>query len=105
MDSGALAHTLKPLARDGFVAVAIDADDRRNRLVRLTRKGRDKLAETDALWARAQASFEAAVGQAQSDALREAMAYLISDGFTAAFERGLGASSGRQKAVGKTTGL
>src|SRR5580700_9277973 len=33
MDSGGLAHTLKPLERDGFVAVAIGPNDRRNRLI------------------------------------------------------------------------
>src|ERR1700756_4855548 len=60
MDSGALAHTLKPLERDGLVDVAIDPDDRRNRLVPLTPAGRAKLAETDALWARAQKGVEAA---------------------------------------------
>lgn len=92
MDSGALAHTLKPLERDGFVAVKVDPHDRRNRLITLTGQGRTKLAETDALWDRAQAGFEAAFGQTQSDALREAMRFLISDGFTASFERSLSAS-------------
>jgi len=47
MDPGALAHTLKPLERDGLIAVAVDPDDRRNRLITLTRRGRTKLAETD----------------------------------------------------------
>src|ERR1700744_924092 len=36
MDSGALAHTLKPLERDRLVAIAIDPDDRRNHLISLT---------------------------------------------------------------------
>ena len=49
MDSGALAHTLKPLQRDGLVDVAIDPADRRSRLITLTRHGRTKLAETDVL--------------------------------------------------------
>jgi DNA-binding MarR family transcriptional regulator len=93
MDSGALAHTLKPLERDGFVASEVDPDDRRNRMISLTRQGRAKLAETDALWARAQAGFDAAFGYAQSDALREAMKVLISDGFTATFERSVAAST------------
>jgi DNA-binding MarR family transcriptional regulator len=93
MDSGALAHTLKPLARDGFVCVTVDPKDRRNRLITLTWQGRTKLAETDALWDRAQASFEAAFGQARSDALRKAMKFLISDGFTADFERSLSTGS------------
>ena len=86
MDSGALAHTLKPLGRDGLIAVAVDPDDRRNRLITLTRQGRAKVAETDALWAKAQQGFEAAFGRAESEALREALRFLISDDFAAVFE-------------------
>jgi DNA-binding MarR family transcriptional regulator len=92
MDSGALAHTLKPLERDGFVAVAVDANDRRNRLISLTPQGQAKLVETDALWARAQNGFESTFGQAKSDELREAMKFLVSDGFMAAFEKAVAAS-------------
>jgi DNA-binding MarR family transcriptional regulator len=92
MDSGALAHTLKPLERDGLVAVTVDPNDRRNRLISLTRRGQAKLAETDALWARAQGGFEAAFGQAKSDALREAMKFLVSDEFVTAFEKDVAAS-------------
>src|SRR6266446_6542285 len=72
MDSGALAHTLKPLERDRLVAIEIDPDDRRNRLITLTAKGRAKLAETDVLWAKAQRGFEIAFGSAESEAFREA---------------------------------
>jgi DNA-binding MarR family transcriptional regulator len=85
MDSGALAHTLKPLERDGLVAVAVDPGDRRNRLITLTRRGRAKLLETDVLWAKAQRGFEAALGRAESKALREVLRFLTSDDFTAAF--------------------
>jgi DNA-binding MarR family transcriptional regulator len=85
MDSGALAHTLKPLERDSLVAVAVDPGDRRNRLITLTRRGRAKLAETDVLWAKAQRGFEAALGRAESKALREVLRFLTSDDFTAAF--------------------
>jgi DNA-binding MarR family transcriptional regulator len=86
MDPGALAHTLKPLERDGLVAVAVDPDDRRNRLITLTRRGRTKLAEADVLWAKAQRGFEAAFGRADSEALREGLRFLISADFTATFE-------------------
>src|SRR5260370_37502006 len=79
MDSGALAHTLKPLERDNLVAVAVDPGDRRNRLITLARRGRAKLAETDVLWAKAQRGFEAALGRAESKALREVLRLLISD--------------------------
>ncbi len=82
---GELAHTLKPLERDSLVSVAIDPGDRRNRLITLTRRGRAKLAETDVLWAKAQRGFEAALGRAESKALREVLRLLISDDFTAAF--------------------
>ena len=92
MDSGALAHTLKPLERDGLIAVAVDPDDRRNRLIALTRRGRTKLAETDALWAKAQRGFEAAFSRADSEALREGLRFLISADFAAAFENVLCAS-------------
>jgi DNA-binding MarR family transcriptional regulator len=89
MDSGALAHTLKPLERDGLVAVAIDPDDRRNRLITLTPVGRAKLAETDALWVKAQRGFEIAFGGAESESLRETLRFLVSDSFVATFEGSL----------------
>jgi hypothetical protein len=66
MDAVGLAHTLKPLARDGLVAIDVDPKDRRNRLIRLTRSGQAKLKESDALWEAAQRSFEAGFGGAES---------------------------------------
>src|SRR6201996_8195128 len=60
MDAGALAHTLKPLERDGYIVVAIDERDRRNRLVSLTAAGIEKMTETQALLAEAHQSFETA---------------------------------------------
>ena len=89
MDSGALAHTLKPLERDGLVDVAVDPGDRRNRLITLTQRGRAKLAETDALWAKAQRGFEIALGRPESEALREALRFLVTDKFVSTFENSL----------------
>jgi DNA-binding MarR family transcriptional regulator len=85
MDRGALTHTLKPLERDGFVKISVDPDDRRNRLIALTASGRAKLAESEALWARAQQGFEAAFGAAKSSSLRKALEFLVSDRFVEAF--------------------
>jgi DNA-binding MarR family transcriptional regulator len=85
MDRGALTHNLKPLARDGFVKISVDPQDRRNRLVALTAKGWAKLAESDALWARAQRGFEAGFGMAKSASLRKALEFLVSDNFVNAF--------------------
>ena len=89
MDAGALAHTLKPLERDRFIAVTVDPSDRRNRLIKLTRRGRARLAESDALWAKAQTGFEAAFGRVESEALRQALQLLVSDRFNSIFEKTL----------------
>jgi DNA-binding MarR family transcriptional regulator len=89
MDAGALAHTLKPLERERLVAVTVDPNDRRNRLIKLTRQGRARLAESDALWAKAQTGFEAAFGRAESEALRQALQLLVSERFNSIFEKTL----------------
>ena len=89
MDAGALAHTLKPLERDGFVMTATDPLDRRSRLISLTPAGLEKLIETQVLIEKAQRSFETAIGGSETAALREALHLLISDGFEASFEKGL----------------
>ena len=89
MDAGALAHTLKPLDRDGLVSVEVDPEDRRNRVVRLTPDGRTRLAESDLLWENAQRGFEAAFGRVKSEALREAMRFLVSGEFVRAFEKAI----------------
>ena len=89
MDAGALAHTLKPLERDRLIAVTVDPDDRRSRMITLTRQGRAKLAESDALWAKAQAGFEAAFGRVESEALRQALQLLVSDRFNSNFAEAL----------------
>jgi DNA-binding MarR family transcriptional regulator len=86
MDRGALTHNLKPLERDGLVEINIDPRDRRNRLVELTSAGRNKLEESARLWKRAQDGFEAAFGAAKSEALREALAYVVSEDFAEAFK-------------------
>ena len=89
MDAGALAHTLKPLERDRLIAVTVDPDDRRSRMITLTRQGRAKLAESDALWAKAQTGFEAAFGRVESEALRQALQLLVSDRFNSIFAEAL----------------
>jgi DNA-binding MarR family transcriptional regulator len=86
MDRGALTHNLKPLEREGLVEINVDPDDRRNRQVELTARGRKKLEESARLWKRAQDGFEAAFGAAKSAALREALAYVVSEDFVEAFK-------------------
>ena len=94
MDAGGLAHTLKPLIREKLITIAVDPQDRRNRLISLSRLGRSKLRKSDALWEAAQRSFEAAFGATEFEDLREAMQFLVANDFTETFETAL-ASTGR----------
>ena len=59
MDAGALAHTLKPLERDGLISIDVDPDDRRNRVAKLTPAGNARLSESDRLWENAHRGFDA----------------------------------------------
>lgn len=85
MDRGALTHTLKPLERDGLIAITVDPQDRRNRLIALTPVGAAKLAESEPYWAEAQRRFEAAFGAAETAALRQALGLIVTDDFGATF--------------------
>jgi DNA-binding MarR family transcriptional regulator len=86
MDAGGLAHTLKPLVRDGLVTIGPDPDDRRSRSIRLTPAGKAKLKQSDALWERAQQAFEKQIGRSQAKALHDIVGLLIADGFAEQFE-------------------
>jgi DNA-binding MarR family transcriptional regulator len=54
LDRTTLARDLKPLTERGLVEVAA-GDDRRTRVVRLTRQGREAIGQAYPLWQRAQA--------------------------------------------------
>jgi DNA-binding MarR family transcriptional regulator len=88
LDRSALAHNLKPLERDGLVALMVDARDKRSRLVTLTTRGEAKLVESTRLWTVAQNRFEATFGDEEARALRVTLARITSAEFTEAFQRG-----------------
>ena len=44
LDRTALNHNLKPLQRDGLVTITVDRNDRRTKLVQLTKRGEARLA-------------------------------------------------------------
>jgi len=70
MDRTTLGRTIRPLERDGLVAMEIDASDRRVRALRITPAGQKLFAEATAGWEAAQARFEEAMGEAEAAALR-----------------------------------
>lgn len=88
MDLSGLGHTLKPLARDGYLRLVPDETDRRVRRVVLTELGVAKLEQTIPLWQDAQRRFEAAFGRERTEALRDILAALATPGFRGAFAGG-----------------
>ncbi len=70
MDRTALTHTLKPLERDGLVALRPDPADRRVKLVCLTEGGEQRWEAAQPAWARAQERFTESFGAEQALALR-----------------------------------
>ncbi len=81
LDRSALGHNLRPLERDGFVAIEVDPNDRRSRLAKLTKKGEDKLRETATLWQVAQRRFESKFGVERARLLREVLAVIAAEDF------------------------
>jgi DNA-binding MarR family transcriptional regulator len=73
MDRTSLVRALKPLQRDGFVAVAASAEDPRQNVYVLTPAGLAKSAQAGELWAQAQAEFVSKFGgESAAEAAREA---------------------------------
>ncbi len=75
----ALGHNLRPLARDGFIALEESEEDRRRRHVILTRQGRAKFAEARRLWQTAQDRFNNVFGQSKATALRATLLSIARD--------------------------
>jgi len=72
MDRTTVTANLKPLERRGFIAVAADPDDRRSRVLALTKAGGKALATAVPLWVDAHAALErelprAALGRLRAD--------------------------------------
>jgi DNA-binding MarR family transcriptional regulator len=70
MDRSTLGQNLRPLERDGFVALEEHQSDGRSKYVVLTRDGKKKITEAAALWKKAQERFERTFGVVEAEALR-----------------------------------
>jgi DNA-binding MarR family transcriptional regulator len=86
LDRSALAHNLKPLERDGLVRTVANENDKRSRLVVLTRAGRAKIAESLQLWENAQLNIETVFGAQKAKSLRNSLEVLSSKAFSCEFE-------------------
>jgi len=66
LDRTTLGRNLRPLERDGLVAIGIDPADRRGRALSITEAGNAKLAHAQILWKEAQARFTQTYGPEQT---------------------------------------
>lgn len=82
MDRTTLTAALKPLARDGLVAMQVDPDDRRGRRVSLTDAGHARLAAALPAWHEAHVALECELGEVgqQPGALRAGLTRLAGPG-------------------------
>jgi DNA-binding MarR family transcriptional regulator len=76
MDRTTLTAALKPLEREGLVAITRDPKDRRSRLLHLTRKGHEVLASAVPIWHDVHAAIEAGLLDLEADDLRGALKVL-----------------------------
>lgn len=70
MDRTTLTAALKPLERRGLVRVQKDQNDRRNRALVLTAKGKDLLARAMPIWQSTHAEMERRLSGIKLDELR-----------------------------------
>ena len=79
MDRSTLGHNLRPLERDGLVALEGDPVDRRMRRVVVTELGRAKRRACRQLWAVAQRRFEKAFGASRTAELGDLLLCIARD--------------------------
>lgn len=72
IERSALGHTLRPLERDGLIVLQ-EGEDRRERHVVLTTKGKTKCREGVRAWQSAQDRFEEVLGRSEANALRRTL--------------------------------
>ena len=70
MDRTTLGRNIRPLQRDGLIAVGPGKSDRRSKEVQLTRAGVERFQAAQKGWTKAQAEFERAYGVKRAKVLR-----------------------------------
>jgi DNA-binding MarR family transcriptional regulator len=76
-DPTTLTRNLRPLERQGLVALARDPRDKRARRLHLTDKGRQAFERAKPAWARAQRHIETALGERDTPALNTALDHVV----------------------------
>jgi DNA-binding MarR family transcriptional regulator len=79
MDRSGLGHTLRPLERDGYVALVQNKEDGRERGIVLTKSGRATHRKATPLWENAQQRFVEVVGRDERDDLQTKLLAMAHD--------------------------
>jgi len=72
-----LGRNVQPLERDSLIVIEPDPEDRRSRILRLTRTGERRFERAHKGWAEAQRRFEDAYGGKQASELRRSLRAVI----------------------------
>jgi DNA-binding MarR family transcriptional regulator len=80
IDRTTLGRNIRPLERDGLIAITPGRTDRRVKELRLTALGDERFQETRQAWVAAQRSFETGFGPARSAELRGLLNALVDSG-------------------------
>lgn len=77
MDRTTLTANLKPLEREGLLAVEPDPKDRRARRLVLSAKGLERLAAALPIWIETHRAIEASLGEGRAETLRADLSALL----------------------------
>ncbi|MBX3513225.1 MAG: winged helix-turn-helix transcriptional regulator [Xanthobacteraceae bacterium] len=82
LDRTTLGRNLKPLEREGYLAVEAGEDDRRTKQLVLTKKGEKVAVKAMDSWSDAQTSFEQAIGLDNAIALSKLLRQVVKADYT-----------------------
>jgi DNA-binding MarR family transcriptional regulator len=80
MDRTTLGRNIRPLERDGLVAIEPDPADRRSKVLHLTNTGRARFKRAHKAWVGAQKQFEHAYGSRDASELRQKLRAVVASG-------------------------
>lgn len=76
-DRATTGYNLRPLVRDSFVEISVGENDRRERIVSVTKQGHKTDACALAAWRRAQTAFEDTMGEREAADMRDLMDRIV----------------------------
>jgi DNA-binding MarR family transcriptional regulator len=80
MDRTTLGRNVRPLERDGLIVIEPDRDDRRSKVLRLSKAGDARFQRAHKAWVEAQKGFEGAYGGKQAAELRRRLRDVVASG-------------------------